>query len=282
MNGSKPKNLDDALAHTHTGEEYFKYITSLESDRRARAAFQDLVLKTAPPGGALFDFGAGPGIDARFFAERGFTVEAYDVDPRMREFFAEYCRDLLEAGRVALQCGSYADFLAREVAPAARHADLVISNFAPLNLVDDLAVVFAKFHALTAPNGRVLASVLNPFHWADMKYRWWWRKLPEIRRKGHYFMPGPQAPHMRRNLADFAARSLPYFRLTRVFRGLPISAGRLSNGIGVSGGGGAWLHLGSARFMFLLFEKNHIETNQGRVADHHRVGNLCDESGNLP
>jgi SAM-dependent methyltransferase len=257
MSATKPRSLDDALAHTHTGEQYFKHITSLESDRRARAAFQELVLRTAPPGGALFDFGAGPGIDARFFAERGFTVDAYDVDPAMREFFAEHCRDLVEAGRVALQCGSYAEFLSREVPRAARRADLVISNFAPLNLVDDPAVLFAKFHALTAPNGMVLASVLNPFHWEDMKHRWWWRRFPELRREGHYFMPGPQAPHMRRSLADFAARSLPHFRLTRVFRGLPVSAGRLSNGIRVTGAGrGAWLHLGSARFMFLLFEKN--------------------------
>jgi SAM-dependent methyltransferase len=256
MSGTEPRCLDDALAHTHTGEQYFKHITSLESDRRARAAFQELVLRTAPPGGALFDFGAGPGIDARFFAERGFTVEAYDVDPAMREFFAEYCRDLLDTGRVALQCGSYADFLSREVPRAAPRADLVISNFAPLNLVDDLATLFAKFHALTASNGKVLASVLNPFHWEEMKYRWWWRRLPELWREGHYFMPGPQAPHMRRRLGDFAARSLPYFRLTRVFRGLPISAGRRSSGMrGSAPGRSAWLHHGSARFMFLLFEK---------------------------
>jgi SAM-dependent methyltransferase len=256
MSGTKPASLDNALAHTHTGEQYFKHITSLESDRRARVAFQELVLRTAPPDGALFDFGAGPGIDARFFAERGFTVDAYDVDPRMCEFFAHYCRDLIEAGRVALQCGSYADFLSREVPRTARRADLVISNFAPLNLVDDLTALFAKFHALTASNGRVLASVLNPLFWNDMKYRWWWRKLPELWREGCYFMPGPQAPHVRRGVADFAARSLPYFRLMRVFRGLPLPAGQLSNGIGVAGAGrGAWLPLGTARFMFLLFEK---------------------------
>jgi 2-polyprenyl-3-methyl-5-hydroxy-6-metoxy-1,4-benzoquinol methylase len=113
MSGAQPACLDNALAHTHTGEQYFKHITSLEADRRARAAFQALALETVPRGGALFDFGAGPGIDARFFAERGFTVEAYDVDPAMCEFLAEYCRDFIDAGRIALQCGSYGDFLSR-------------------------------------------------------------------------------------------------------------------------------------------------------------------------
>jgi hypothetical protein len=103
----------------------------------------------------------------------------------------------------------------------------------------------------------VLASVLNPYCWNDMKYRWWWRKLPEFWREGCYFMPGPQAPHMRRGLADFAARSLPYFRLTRVFRGLPNSDGRAPSGIhACEPGGWPWLHLGAARFMFLLFERS--------------------------
>jgi SAM-dependent methyltransferase len=257
MSGAQPACLDNALAHTHTGEQYFKHITSLEADRRARAAFQALALETAPRGGALFDFGAGPGIDARFFAERGFTVEAYDVDPAMCEFLAEYCGDFIDAGRIALHCGSYRDFLSREVPRGARRADLVISNFAPLNLIEDLTALFAKFHALSSSNGRVLASVLNPYCWNDMRYPWWWRKLPEFRREGYYFMPGPQAPHMRRGLADFAARSLPYFRLTRVFRGLPNSDGRAPSGIPACGPGGRpWLHLGAARFMFLLFERN--------------------------
>ena len=257
MSGAQPACLDNALAHTHTGEQYFKHITSLEADRRARAAFQQLALETLPRGGAVFDFGAGPGIDARFFAERGFTVEAYDVDPAMCEFLAEHCRDFIAAGRIALQCGSYGDFLSRAIPPGARRADLVVSNFAPLNLVEDLAALFTKFHALSTSNGRVLASVLNPYCWNDMKYPWWWRKLPEFRREGCYFMPGPQAPHMRRGLADFAARSLPYFRLTRVFRGLPDSDGRAPSGIQACGPGGwPWLYLGAARFMFLLFERS--------------------------
>jgi SAM-dependent methyltransferase len=256
MSGAPSARLDNALAHTHTGQAYFEHITSLESDRRVRAAFHEAVLRAAPDGGALFDFGAGPGIDARFFAERGFTVDAYDVDPAMCEFFAEYCRSFIEQESITLQRGSYADFLSRQVPRAGRRADLIISNFAPLNLVDDLAELFAKFHALTTHNGRVLASVLNPYCWDDMKYRWWWRKLPELWRRGYYVMPGPQAPHVRRGLADFAAQSLPYFNLTRVFRGVPGPSGHLLQGMGVGGARRlAWLHLRRARFMVLLFRK---------------------------
>jgi SAM-dependent methyltransferase len=229
---------------TLAGAEYFKYITSVEADRRTRAAFQDLVSRIVRPGAALFDFGAGAGIDARFFAERGYTVGAYDIDPRMREFFAEYCRDFLENGRVTLHADSYEEFVTIGPPVSGRRIDLVICNFAPLNLIDDLDELFARFAALTAPDGRVLASVLNPYFIGDLKMKWWWRSAPQLWRRGRYFMPGPQAPHHRRRVANFAAVSAPHFRLARV---LP--------GVGNHSGRGARLQYFACRYLFLLFEK---------------------------
>jgi SAM-dependent methyltransferase len=240
-----------------TGAEYVKQITALESDRSARAAFQSLALRVAPPGGALFDFGCGTGMDARFYVEHGFSVTAYDVDPQMCEFFATHCRDLIDSGRVSLDRGEYRDFLARR---SAGSIDLVTSNFAPLNLIDDLKELFSKFHALTGPEGRVLASVLCPYFVGDLKYGWWWRNLLRLWRDGHYAVPGAQAPIVRRRLVDFAAQSAPYFTLTRVFRGLPTAFERDAAGFEVGGSSlYAGLRLSGCQFMFLLFEKRHLE-----------------------
>ena len=239
-----------------TGAEYVKQITARESDRRARAAFLDLVLKIAPPRAALFDFGAGPGIDARFYAGHGFSIAAYDVDPEMCEFFAEHCRDLIDAGRVTLENGSYRDFLARHRARADRGIDLVTSNFAPLNLIADLNELFAVFHALTGAHGKVLASVLNPYFVGDLRYRWWWRNALRLWRSGHFSVPGAQAPIVRRRLADFAAQSAPFFKLERVFQGLPSNQAQRADGIDVSRGHRyTWTRLTKCRFMFLLFQK---------------------------
>ena len=231
-----------------TGVEYVKQITAMESDRRTRAAFQTLVLSIVRPGGTLFDFGAGTGMDARFYAEHGLTVAAYDVDPNMCEFFSEYCRELIEAGRVTFDCGGYREFLARDGRDGGRGVDLVTSNFAPLNLIADLRELFVKFDALTGPGGKVLVSVLNPYYVGDMKYGWWWRNLIRLRREGHYSVQGSQAPIVRRRLAEFAAHSAPYFTLKRVFPGLP----------SIAGGGAqyAWLCIIRCLFMFLLFEKS--------------------------
>jgi len=234
-----------------TGAEYVQQITALESDRRARAAFLDLALQIAPPGAALFDFGAGPGIDARFYAEHDRSVVAYDVDAKMCEFFAEHCRDLIEAGSVTLETGTYPDFLARHRADGGRAIDLVTSNFAPLNLIGDLSELFATFHALTGPSGRVLASVLNPYFIGDLRYGWWWRNAPRLWWNGRYSVLGAQAPIIRRRLADFAAQGAPYFKLERVIRGLPSNETQQLN----RGQRHSWVYMTTCRFLFLLFQK---------------------------
>jgi SAM-dependent methyltransferase len=249
------------------GADYERAMTARASDRRARSAFQDLVLRLAQPGAVLFDFGAGTGIDARFYAELGFTVGAYDVDPHMCEYFGERCRALIDAGRITLDAGGYQEFLASATVNGGRRAHLVTSNFAPLNLIADLAGLFAKFHALTAPDGRVLASVLNPYFVGDLQYGWWWRNGLRLWRAGHYSVAGAQAHIIRRRLADFTRRAAPYFVLTRVFPGLPRYRAQPSNGVDVSRGGrGAWLRLTTCRFMFLLFERR--ELCRQNCADH--------------
>jgi SAM-dependent methyltransferase len=249
------------------GADYERAMMARASDRRARSAFQDLVLRLAQPGAVLFDFGAGTGIDARFYAELGLTVGAYDVDAHMCEYFGNRCRPLIEAGRITLDAGSYREFLASGTVNGGRRADLVTSNFAPLNLIADLSGLFAKFHALTVPDGRVLASVLNPYFVGDLQYGWWWRNGLRLWRAGHYSVAGAQAHIIRRRLADFARQGAPYFALTRVFPGLPRYRARPSNGVNVSGGGRcAWLRLATCRFMFLLFERRDMDRRNG--ADH--------------
>ncbi len=252
-----------AAAEVVTGVEYVRQITASESDRLTRSAFQTLVLSIAPPGGSVFDFGAGTGMDARFYAEHGLTVAAYDVDPNMCEYFSEYCRDFIEAGRVTLDRSGYREFLAGKSPEVGLGVDLVTANFAPLSLIADLRELFAKFHSLTAPEGRVLVSVLNPYFVGDMRYGWWWRNALRLRREGHYSVHGSQGPIVRRRLAEFAAHSAPYFTLKRVFPGLPPIWARNSSGVDASTGARyAWLCTIRSLFMFLLFEKS----NQGGSA----------------
>jgi SAM-dependent methyltransferase len=239
---------------SHSGQDYVEAITARRSDRLARSAFQALVQEIASPGAALFDFGAGPGIDAKFYAEQGYVLQAYDVDPQMCEYFSVHCRNFMQTGQVSLERGTYEDFLARKIVNDRRVA-LITSNFAPLNLIDDLQGLFAKFSALTGQGGKVLASVLSPYFVGDMRYAWWWRNSRRLLRDGHFSVRGSQASIVRRRLANYADQCAPHFTLTRVFPGLPSRRGEM-NGVDWSRARGhAWIRLTTCRFMFLLFEK---------------------------
>jgi hypothetical protein len=183
----------------------------------------------------------------------------------MCEFFAEHCRDLIAAGSVSVERGGYRDFLSGTPVSGARGIDLVTANFAPLNLIDDLRELFAKFHALTAPNGRILASVLSPYFIGDWKYAWWWRNTLRLRRTGHFSVPGAQGPIVRRRIDNFAAQSRPHFTLRRVFRGLPPRGERDAAGLDASKNSiTAALQLSTCQFMFLLFEKSGVGTGVSR------------------
>lgn len=226
------------------GEEYLAAITALDSDRRARVAFQERALQTAVAGTCLLDFGAGPGIDARFYAARGFQVVAYDIDPRMCASFARLCHDEINAGQVRLCQGEYRDFIERQL-PALRgeyKVTLVTANFAPLSLIDDPRELFAKLHGLLEPGGRFLASVLNPNYVSDLRYRWWWANRPAYWRQGYFSVAGAAMNIYRRSLRNYSSLAEPYFRLESVARGLP-------------NGGNSALDLLTSRYLFLTFAR---------------------------
>ncbi|MBV9621928.1 MAG: class I SAM-dependent methyltransferase [Gammaproteobacteria bacterium] len=222
------------------------------SDRRARERFRARVLEIVPPGQAVFDFGCGPGLDARHYAEQGRLVHAYDVDPQMCAYFRAHCATLIARGRIALRCAPYAQFL-QENADAAPRFDLVTANFGPLNLVDDLAPLFEIFDRLLRPGGAVLASVLNPHCLADLRYLWWWRNLPRLVRRGRYALPGAQARIWRRTVGELA-RVAPAFHLSEVTPGAALF-GPDPSGDPRRPGALTTLALVRCRYLFLLWRR---------------------------
>jgi SAM-dependent methyltransferase len=229
------------------GAEYVASISRRPSDLRARAAFQSLALQLVSGGARILDFGAGPGIDARFFAQHGCRVRAYEIDPRMQSYFRELCAPELASGLIELDSRAYSEFIEPPDREPAYAADLVTANFAPLNLVDDLEKLFRRLSALTAAQGRVLASVLSPYFIGDWGYPWWWRGLPGLLRSGRLPVAGTEATISRRTpraIADAAAR---HFRLIGIWPGRPA---RLERPVGAS-----HPSLFFTRYLFMAFEK---------------------------
>ncbi|MBV8783965.1 MAG: class I SAM-dependent methyltransferase [Gammaproteobacteria bacterium] len=247
-------NAPSPPADRITGADYVDALAARASDRRAREDFRAQVLALVPAGGSVFDFGCGPGLDARFYAEQGREVGAYDVDPHMCAYLQAHCAPFLASGRIRLIEGPYPEFLER-CAGSEQRFDLISANFAPLSMIDDLRALFAAFQWLLRPGGVVLASVLSPYCLADLRYGWWWRNAPRLALQGAYGVPGAQGRIWRRRLGNFARESSPAFTLEAVTPGPSLWSAATSRRPRPLPATGAWLALTSCRYMFLRWRR---------------------------
>jgi SAM-dependent methyltransferase len=233
-----------------TGAEYVSALEANAADRRSRLAFQTLALSLVKPGAMVFDFGCGPGIDARRYAERSLRVVAYDVDATMCDYFRAHCAAWLRNGAVTLTTGSYDHFLEHGLPELTGPVDLITANFAPLNLAARPGELFERFARLLAPGGRLLASVLNPLYAGDWRHGWWWRDAGNLVLRGELAVAGAQGPitrYLPRRLRSLAA---PNFRLEAMFEDHAARPGELPRRLR-SAVLGAW----HSRFLFLLLRR---------------------------
>jgi SAM-dependent methyltransferase len=238
--------MEPASAPVISGDAYFAAMSRRAVDRAARRAFTDLAMQITPPGGRLFDFGCGPGIDAKVYAQLGFKVGVYDSDQQMCEALQRFCCAEIASGSVMpSDAATYAEFVRGRGDSADCGWDTIVANFAPLNLIADAEELFAKFAAMLAPRGHVLVSVLNPYFTGDLRYGWWWRNLPNMLLHGQYATGEGRAVY-RRSPGALRRSAGSDFRLRRTMRGLPPPAR-------------PWmpraLQLCSGQYLFLLFDR---------------------------
>lgn len=236
-----------------TGAAYVEVMNRDPADREYRRAFQSLALTLVRSRGRVFDFGSGPGIDAKHYASAGLKVDAYDIDAAMREYFANHCAAEIAAGAVQLKTSTYTEFLHSPESLDGAALDLIVANFAPLNLVADLPPLFEKFAAMLNPDGALLVSVLNPFFQALVRSRRWWVHLPRLIWQGNYTTRLHGITPVTRWLPQSLARqALPFFDLTAIYAPQIAAAGeppRRVRGFAPRD----WPCVAASQFLFLQF-----------------------------
>lgn len=137
-----------------------------------RDAIRRRVSEAAAAGSPILDFGCGTGADAAWYARRGHRTVAYDISAGMVDALGRRCAREIADGMVIPVAGGL-DRLDAELARAGR-LGAIAANFAVLNHVHDLRPLFRRFAPHLATGGVIVASVLNPRYWRDMRCRWWW------------------------------------------------------------------------------------------------------------
>lgn len=207
----------------HTGEQYHQFMLASQRDQETRGRFQKMALDLLPADADILDFGAGTGIDAKFYAAHGHTTFVYEPSQAMHDYLLGYCHD--EIARNAI---------VPVTRPLIRKVQAITANFAVLNHLVDHHALFEDFSHVVDQGGFVLASMLSPYYLGDARYRWWWANIANLVRSGSYPSPG-ESRILRFAPSPVACAAIPYFRLERL----------------VPRGPGLASHL----YMFLLFRR---------------------------
>jgi ubiquinone/menaquinone biosynthesis C-methylase UbiE len=123
-----------------------------------RGRVRRLVESRLTPGASILEINAGSGLDAAYFASRGYRVHATDVADGMLAAIADKAAALGLDGRLTFEELSF-DHLYE--AQGGRY-DLVFSNLGGLNCTNDLAAVARGLPDVLRPGGSIVWVVMPP------------------------------------------------------------------------------------------------------------------------
>jgi ubiquinone/menaquinone biosynthesis C-methylase UbiE len=148
------------------------------------------------PERVILELNAGTGIDAAYFAGKGYRVHATDIAEGMQEKLREKMQRQGLSDKVTTELCS---FTALDTLRQRGPYDLIFSNFAGLNCTGELDKVLRSFAPLVKPGGQVTLVILPGFClWETLlllrgRWRTAFRRLISGRKgtqshvEGHYF-----------------------------------------------------------------------------------------------
>ena len=123
-----------------------------------RQRIRAIVEGALAPGGSILEINAGSGLDAAYFAAKGYRVHAMDVAPGMLESLSLKAGRPAAGGRLSFEARSSTDLAGVAGAPY----DLVFSNLGGLNCIDDLSLVTRHLPAVLRPGGTTVLVLMPP------------------------------------------------------------------------------------------------------------------------
>ena len=179
MDLHNPSLPDAALGYDRIAAQYD---AQLQGALWMRRALWESYLRLFKPGQRVLDLACGTGTDAIFLAQHGLRVTGMDVSPGMLEQLR------LKAARLRLDglIETCAWDLNRLGAWSSAPFDGILSAFAGLNTLPDLAGLAAESARLLKPGGFFVAHLLNRSSLPD------WLRLLRRRRWREAFHPGRQ------------------------------------------------------------------------------------------
>ncbi|HEY0177850.1 MAG TPA: class I SAM-dependent methyltransferase [Pedobacter sp.] len=141
--------------------------------KRVREKFTELV----KPGHVL-DFGGGTGRDLDWLIQHQYQVVFCEPSEGMRQKAIDRYKNSPSADRVTFLGNDQTDFTTwREQPPFSVKTDAILTDFAVINCIADIGLLFETFAQLIKPGGHLIVLMLN----SRYKKTWRWKLREQIR-----------------------------------------------------------------------------------------------------
>jgi SAM-dependent methyltransferase len=136
--------------------------------QRVADKFQDIVKE-----GLILDFGGGTGLDLKWLMDKGYQVIFCEPSAGMREKAIKHIRDGLINPSIIFLDDTRADFTGWQAElPFFQKVDSILANFAVLNNIADIKLLFKTLALVIKPGGHLIALILNDSFKKSVKSRW--------------------------------------------------------------------------------------------------------------
>ena len=147
-----------AEAFTRQSSNYDQYEEGNHILKWMRQQVRNHALEFLKPGDKILELNSGTGIDAEFFAEKGFTIHCTDLTSGMINQMQNKFSNKNLSDKITLQQCSYTEL--DKIGD--RKFDMIFSNFGGLNCIPDLNEVTKFFPSLLNNKGEVCLVIMPP------------------------------------------------------------------------------------------------------------------------
>jgi len=147
-----------AEAFTRQSSNYDQYEEGNHILKWMRQQVRNHALEFLKPGDKILELNSGTGIDADFFAEKGFTIHCTDLSDGMVEQMKNKFSSGKYSDKITIQQCSFTEL--NKIGD--KKFDFIFSNFGGLNCISDLRESTKFYPSLLNKNGRVCLVILPP------------------------------------------------------------------------------------------------------------------------
>lgn len=148
-----------------------QYDATLDRDHANRIIREKVasVFSTLLPSGLVLDFGGGTGKDLEWLVKKGYQVVFCEPSVKMREKAILFSRNNLPGNSIVFLENAASNFINWSAKlPFSQQADAILANFAVINCIPDIELLFKNLSLVIRSGGHILILVLK----SSFKKRW--------------------------------------------------------------------------------------------------------------